>query len=105
LSVVRCALSAELRRSPTHNGERTTRNCRAHHARPAPLCHPVDSSPPSDATRSAPTDVHSSEEIAMSRLFSWDAMRTVAQDAFAGLILSITIVCVVGGTLAIACRA
>ena len=41
----------------------------------------------------------------MSRLFSWEAMRIVAQDAFAGLILSLTIVCVVGGALAIACRA
>ena len=41
----------------------------------------------------------------MSRLLSWEAMRTVAQDAFAGLILSLTIVCVVGGALAVACRA
>jgi hypothetical protein len=41
----------------------------------------------------------------MSRLFSWEALRTVAQDAFAGLILSSTIVCVVGGALAIACGA
>ena len=41
----------------------------------------------------------------MSRLFSWETVRSVALDVFAGLILSSTIVCVLGGTLAIACGA
>jgi hypothetical protein len=38
----------------------------------------------------------------MSTPFSWEALRAVAEDAFAGLILSITIVAVVGGALALA---
>ncbi len=40
----------------------------------------------------------------MGRLFSWEAMRTVADEAFAGFILSLTIVAL-GGVLAVACRA
>jgi hypothetical protein len=38
----------------------------------------------------------------MNTLFSWEALRAVAEDAFAGLILAITIAAVIGGALALA---